>query len=230
MKKFAIIVAGGSGTRMGSAIPKQFLTLAGKPVLMHTISVFKAFDPDCNLIVVLPESQLEFWHSLCLKHAFTTAHQLVSGGQTRFHSVLNGLNLIDDSDSVVFIHDGVRPLVSQRTLKNCFETALHSGNAIPVLPVVESLRKIEGDLSVSVDRSVYLNVQTPQTFLSGQIREAYAQAYTPAFTDDASVCEMAGFRINLVEGNPANIKITTPEDLIFAEALLQNNATSGETD
>ena len=220
MKKFVILVAGGSGIRMGSEIPKQFLELCGKPVLMHTIQVFRDFDPEIKIILVLPEDQLQFWKGLCLKHSFSLIHQIVSGGKTRFHSVKNGLSQIE-GEGIVFIHDGVRPLVSRETLSRCLETAQESGNAIPVLPVTESLRKLEGNQNISVDRSQYFSVQTPQTFRSKQILEAFQQHFDPAFTDDASVAEKAGFPIFMVEGNSENIKITTPTDLIVAEALLR---------
>lgn len=219
MKKFVIIVAGGSGSRMGTDIPKQFLELNQKPVLMHTIQVFYNFDPESKIILVLPKTQQEFWAGLCLKHSFEIGHQIVSGGETRFHSVRNGLKLIED-EGIVFIHDGVRPLVSLQTLTHCFETAIKKGNAIPVLPVTESLRKMERNQTMSVDRSVYYSVQTPQTFRSEQIRKAFLQEYDPTFTDDASVAEKAGFPISMVEGNRENIKITNPTDLILAEALL----------
>jgi 2-C-methyl-D-erythritol 4-phosphate cytidylyltransferase len=220
MKKFVIVVAGGSGSRMGSEIPKQFLELFGKPVLMHTIQVFHDFDPESKIILVLPEDQQQFWKGLCLKHSFSLIHQVVSGGKTRFHSVQNGLSLLD-GEGVVFIHDGVRPLVSKETLNRCLETAQKSGNAIPVLPVTESLRKLEDGQNISVDRSQYFSVQTPQTFRSEQILEAFKQDFDLAFTDDASVAEKAGFSIHMVEGNRENIKITTPPDLIVAEALLK---------
>jgi len=220
MKKFVIIVAGGSGSRMGTEIPKQFLELCGKPVLMHTIQVFHDFDPGSKIILVLPEDQQEFWEQLCRKHSFSLSHQVVSGGKTRFHSVQNGLNQITE-EGIVFIHDGVRPLVSKETLDRCFEIAQKSGNAIPVLSVNESLRKLDGDKNISVDRNQYFSVQTPQTFRSEQILEAFKQEFDPAFTDDASVAEKAGFAIQMVEGNGENIKITTPTDLIIAEAFLK---------
>lgn len=219
MKKFVVIVAGGSGSRMGTEIPKQFLLLAGKPILMHTIRAFHDFDPKAEIIVVLPEDQQEYWKNLCLTLNFDLNHQVVSGGESRFHSVRNGLAKIETS-GIVFIHDGVRPLVNAETLSGCLKTAEECGNAVPVLPVTESLRKTEGETSISVDRSLYFNVQTPQTFRCEQILEAFCQDFDPAFTDDASVAEKAGFRIHLVEGNRENIKITTPVDLVFAEALL----------
>jgi len=220
MKKFVIIVAGGSGARMRTEVPKQFLELCGKPVLMYTIESFYNFDPDCELLLVLPVSQQEFWVQLCLKHSFSIPHQIASGGETRFHSVQNGLKLIM-GEGIVFIHDGVRPLVSQQTLARCFETAVKFGNAIPVLPVTESLRKLEGDQNRTVDRGLYYSVQTPQTFRTEQIFQSFSQLHEPGFTDDASVVEKAGYKIQLVEGNAENIKITTPTDLIIAEALIR---------
>jgi len=220
MKKFVIIVAGGSGLRMGTPLPKQFLELCAKPVLMHTIQRFFDFDPQCELILVLPTTQQEFWSQLCQKHSFFLSHQIAPGGETRFHSVQNGLKLIQ-GEGIVFIHDGVRPLVSEQTLGRCFETAQKYGNALPVLPVNESLRKKEGHQNYAVDRSLYFFVQTPQTFHTEQILKSFAQPYEPAFTDDATVVEKAGFQIHLVEGNPENIKITTPTDLMMAEAFMK---------
>ena len=220
MKKFAIIVAGGSGSRMGTEIPKQFLEISGKPILMHTIQVFYNYDPEIDIILVLPEVQQKFWTELCIQNLFSLRHRITSGGETRFHSVRNGLKQIEGS-GIVFIHDGARPLVSLETLKRCFETAVNCGNAIPVLPASESLRKQEGNQNISVDRSLFFSVQTPQTFQTEQIREAFRQNYDSEFTDDASVAEKAGFQIFMVEGNRENIKITTSTDLIVAEAFLK---------
>jgi len=220
MKKFVIIVAGGSGSRMGAEIPKQFLELCGKPILVHTIQVFYDFDPECELILVLPEAQQEYWKELCLKHSFTLPHRIVSGGKNRFNSVQNGLKLIDE-EGIVFIHDGVRPLVSRQTIEKCYRLAQKNGNAIPVLPMNESLRKSEGKDSISVDRTLYFSVQTPQTFQINLIQIAYQQSFDTSFTDDASVAEKAGFPVFMVEGNRENIKITNPTDLIVAEAFLQ---------
>ncbi len=220
MKKFVIIVAGGSGLRMRSELPKQFLELCGKPVLMHTIQVFFDFDRECELILVLPGAQRDYWAELCLKYMFSLPHQIVSGGETRFHSVQNGLKLIQ-GEGIVFIHDGVRPLVGKETLRRCVEMAEKSGNAIPVLSVTESLRRLDGTQNISVDRSIFFSVQTPQTFRTEIILKSFLQPYQSDFTDDASVVEKAGFDINMVEGNRENIKITTPTDLIVAEAFLQ---------
>lgn len=220
MKKFVIIVAGGSGSRMGSDIPKQFLELNEKPVLMHTMQVFYDYDAAYRIVLVLPSAQQEFWSDLCLSYNFSVPHQIASGGETRFHSVRNGLETINEA-GIVFIHDGVRPLVSHQTIERCDQMAQKSGNAIPVLPVNESLRKRDANGTVSVDRSLYYSVQTPQTFKSEQIKEAFNQEYDPAFTDDASVVEKAGFTVHLVEGNPENIKITTPTDFIIAGAFMK---------
>lgn len=220
MKKYVIIVAGGSGQRMGTDLPKQFLELCGKPILMHTLQRFFDFDAQSQLILVLPETQQQLWSALCLKHSFTLAHQVVAGGQTRFHSVQNGLKLVHEY-GLVLIHDGVRPLVNQDTLNRCCRKALENGNAIPVMPINESLRMIQGQQNIAVDRSQYFSVQTPQTFISSQILKSFEQPYEPAFTDDASVAEKAGFPIHLVEGNSTNIKITTPTDLLIAEAFMK---------
>jgi len=219
VKKFVLIVAGGSGNRMGSEIPKQFLEICGKPILMHTIQVFYDADPDSEILLVLPEQQQDYWNTLCQKFSFRLPHRLASGGENRFYSVKNGLSLIDQ-DGIVFIHDGVRPLVSRQTIERCCQMAQKNGNAIPVLSVNESLRKRKGQKSVSVNRTLYLSVQTPQTFRSDQIIKAYEQEFDATFTDDASVAEKAGFPIFMVEGNRENIKITNPEDLIIAEAFL----------
>ena len=220
MKKFVIIVAGGNGSRMGSDIPKQFLELNEKPVLMHTMQVFYDYDAACRIILVLPLAQQGYWSDLCLNSGFSVPHQVVTGGETRFHSVRNGLEMINE-EGIVFIHDGVRPLVSRQTIERCNQMAQKNGNAIPVMPVNESLRKREANGTISVDRSLYYSVQTPQTFVSEQVKEAFKQEYDTAFTDDASVVEKAGFAVHLVEGNPENIKITTPTDFIIADAFMK---------
>ncbi|MCW0483859.1 2-C-methyl-D-erythritol 4-phosphate cytidylyltransferase [Gaoshiqia sediminis] len=218
MEKFALIVAGGSGSRMGAEIPKQFLELAGKPVLMRTMERFAAYDPSIRLALVLPADQTTRWNELCHTHQFTLKHKVAIGGESRFQSVKNGLALLP-ADGLVFIHDGVRPLVTVQTLRNCEETAIKSGNALPVIPVVESLRQLAGDSSHHVDRSQFRLVQTPQTFRLDLIKKAYLQPESPRFTDDASVCEALGEKINLVPGNPENIKITHPADLKLAKYL-----------
>jgi 2-C-methyl-D-erythritol 4-phosphate cytidylyltransferase len=219
MKKFALIVAGGSGTRMKGAIPKQFLELQNRPVLMHTFDAFYNYDREIKFTLVLPENQMEYWKKLCEKHQFQINYKLVAGGETRFHSVKNGLDSIK-KDGVVFIHDGVRPLVYAQTIQNCYTTAVEKGNALPVIPVSESVRYADDIGNRAVDRSKYFLVQTPQTFQTGIIKKAYQQDYSDSFTDDASVLEKLGETINLVDGNRENIKITYPEDLIIAKSFL----------
>jgi 2-C-methyl-D-erythritol 4-phosphate cytidylyltransferase len=221
IKKFALIVAGGSGTRMNTSVPKQFIELDGLPVLMHTINRFHAFDPSMEIVLVLPSLQFSVWNELCQKHHFTTVHRLIAGGEVRFDSVKNGLSSID-SEGIVAIHDGVRPLVGHSTIGRCIATTLEKGNAIPVMPVVESLRKVGIDESTAVDRSQFVTIQTPQVFFVPEIKKAYELGYDPRYTDDAMVLERLGKRINLVEGNRENIKITHRTDLVIASALLKN--------
>ncbi len=219
MKKFALIVAGGSGTRMDSEVPKQFLELDGRPVLMHAMEVFYRYDEEINIILVLPEKQVGFWKALCKKHHFVLQYQLAFGGETRFQSVQNGLQQISD-DGIVFIHDGVRPMVSLNTIQNCYEIAEKKGNSLPVIPVSESLREVHNNKNKAVDRSKYFLVQTPQTFRVSLIQQAYHQASSHDFTDDASLLESMGETIYLTEGNRENIKITYPEDMLFAKTFL----------
>jgi 2-C-methyl-D-erythritol 4-phosphate cytidylyltransferase len=221
MKKFALIVAGGSGSRMNSKVPKQFLLLKQKPVLMHTLERFAAYDSSIEIILVLPSSQFEYWEELCFQYDFRILHRLVAGGSVRFESVRNGLSIITD-EGLVAIHDGVRPLVSFETIDWCFKVAEEKGNALPVMPVIESIRIVEGDKSYPVDREKYVAVQTPQVFHVSEIKKAYSLGFDPAFTDDTMVLERLGIQINLVEGNRENIKITHASDLVIAEALLEN--------
>jgi 2-C-methyl-D-erythritol 4-phosphate cytidylyltransferase len=219
MKLYALVVAAGSGKRMGAEIPKQYLELAGKPVLMHTLERFKAFDDSIEIITVLPENQLRFWADLQKKYSFNIPHTLVKGGRARFFSVRNGLKFVD-VPGLVAIHDGVRPFVSFETIKRCFETAEKLGNAIPVIPPSDTLRMISDKGSKPINRLLVRQVQTPQVFRADKIKKAYLQEYKPEFTDDATVLENTGVKINLVEGNRENIKITTPEDLVISTALL----------
>jgi 2-C-methyl-D-erythritol 4-phosphate cytidylyltransferase len=219
MKLYAVIVAGGSGKRMGSEIPKQYLELAGKPVLMYTIERFKAYDESIEIITVLPENQLRFWADLQKKYSFDIPHTIVKGGRARFFSVRNGLKFVD-VPGLVAIHDGVRPFVSSDTMKRCFDMAEKLGNAIPVIPPSDSLRVVTEKGSKPLNRLNVRIVQTPQVFSAEVIKKAYKQDYLPEFTDDATVVEKAGVKINLVEGNRENIKITTPEDLLISSALL----------
>jgi len=221
VKKYAVIVAGGSGTRMKTDRLKQFIPQAGKPLLMHTIGCFTRFDATVEIILVLPGNQHEHWQNLCETYFFSTPHTLVAGGETRFHSVRNGLAVIP-GEGIVFIHDGVRPLVSSDTLARCLEGTLKNGNAIPSLPIAESVREISGHRNYPVDREKLVLIQTPQTFRVSQIKAAYSAAYEKGFTDDASVLDRSGTPVFLSEGNRENIKITWPEDLLVAETLFRH--------
>ena len=218
---YIIIVAGGKGLRMGSDIPKQFLPIGGKPVLMRTLERFRAYSSALHIILVLPEAQQDYWRQLCEEYHFDVEHQIANGGQTRFHSVQNGLALVpDDAEGVVGVHDGVRPFPSIEVIRNCYETARTAKAVIPVIPVVETVRHLVGDKSVTVPRGDYRLVQTPQTFDIQLLKAANKQPYNDGFTDDASVVESYGHAITLVEGNRENIKITTPYDLKIAEVLI----------
>ena len=218
---YIIIVAGGKGLRMGSDIPKQFLPIGGKPVLMRTLERFREYSDDIQIILVLPEAQQEYWHQLCDEYHFDVEYTLANGGQTRFHSVQNGLAKVpDDAQGVVGVHDGVRPFPSIEVIKNCYETARTAKAVIPVIPVVETVRQLDGDSSLTVPRDQYRLVQTPQTFDIQLLKAANRQPYNDGFTDDASVVEAFGHKITLVEGNRENIKITTPYDLKIAEVLI----------
>ena len=219
MDKYALIVAGGKGLRMGKELPKQFLLLAGKPILMHTLEQFYHYNAAMKLVLVLPLDHQGYWKELCETYQFTVPHQIATGGETRFHSVRNGLQWVT-TKGIVAIHDGVRPFVSQQVIARCFEQAELSGSAIPVLPMIESVREYVGDGSIAVDRTHYCSVQTPQVFDSVQLLKAYELPFSSQFTDDASVLEAAGYSLTLVEGNRENCKITTPFDLLVGDCLL----------
>ena len=219
MKKHVIIVAGGKGLRMGGEIPKQFLPVGGKPVLMRTLEAFHAYDASLHIVLVLPESQQAYWKELCAAYGFALPHDIANGGETRFHSVKNGLALVQ-GDGLVGVHDGVRPFVSQEVIARCYEEAAVKKAVIPVIGVVETVRHLTGGGSETVPRDCYKLVQTPQVFDAALLRRAYGQDYTDAFTDDASVVEALGEQVHLVEGNRENIKLTTPFDLKVAEVLL----------
>lgn len=222
MDRYAILVAGGKGLRMGSDIPKQFLPLRGRPVLMHTIDVFRRTYPDIHIILVLPREQQDYWRQLCRQHDYDVEVCVADGGETRFYSVRNGLSLIpDDARGVVGVHDGVRPFVSPETIRRCYEAAEECGAVVPVVPVVETVRQVLADgSSMTVDRNAYRLVQTPQTFDIQLLKKAYGQPFDPFFTDDASVVEAMGHPIKLVEGNNENIKLTNPADLKLAEGMV----------
>ena len=218
MKKHIIIVAGGKGLRMGGDIPKQFLPVCGKPVLMRTLEAFHAYDSSIHIILVLPVSQQAYWQELCQEYQFTLAHDIANGGDTRFHSVKNGLALVE-GEGLVGVHDGVRPFVSQEVITRCYEEASLKKAVIPVIGVVETVRHLTDEGSETVPRDQYKLVQTPQVFDVTLLRWAYQQEFTDMFTDDASVVEALGEKVYLVEGNRENIKLTTPFDLKLAEML-----------
>lgn len=218
MKKYVIIVAGGKGLRMGSDLPKQFLPIGGKPVLMHTLEAFRKYDAMLQIILVLPQEQQQFWKQLCEQHRFAVEHFVADGGETRFHSVKNGLSLVQ-SPGLVGVHDGVRPFVSTEVIRRCYDLAEEQKAVIPVIDVVETVRHLTDGGSETVSRSDFKLVQTPQVFDTELLKQAYAQEYTPFFTDDASVVEAMGVPVYLVEGNRENIKITTPFDLKVGSAL-----------
>ncbi|MFN5422790.1 MAG: 2-C-methyl-D-erythritol 4-phosphate cytidylyltransferase [bacterium] len=218
MKKTAIIVAGGSGTRMGKELPKQFLAIHGKPVLLHSVDAFlRSFD-DIRIVLVLPSTYLEYARELVASHGYANDIMITEGGETRFHSVQNGLKCVTEH-GLVFVHDAVRCLVSPELIKRCATEAELHGSAIPVVPVRDSIRKKsdDGESSVVVSREGLFIVQTPQTFLTDFILPAFELSYSKSFTDEASVAEAYGLKVHLVEGEEKNIKITFPDDLEFAE-------------
>ena len=221
-KDYIIIVAGGKGQRMGSSVPKQFLLLCGKPVLMHTIEAFHSYSTSLEIILVLPEEQQTHWKELCEEYGFKTPHTVVSGGSTRFESSRNGISAIpDDADGVVGIHDGVRPLVSAAVIDRCYESARENYAAIPVMPLTDTLRFVgESGCGRNVLRSDYVIVPTPQVFDIALAKRAFSLPYKESFTDDASVVEDLGCQVSVVEGCRENIKLTTPFDMKVAEAIL----------
>lgn len=222
---YAIIVAGGKGKRMNQDLPKQFLDVNGLPILMHTLKAFYRHAYQPQIILVLAKDDLEFWQDLINQYQFDIPHQIAFGGNERFDSVKNGLNLIlEKENTIVAIHDAVRPLVTSETISRCFDTAVMKGNATAALPSKDSVRKVSSGSTESLNRSEIYLIQTPQTFQIHQLRKAYRQTFQPHFTDDAVVVEKAGFEIYLEQGDPFNFKITFPEDLILAEAILKSKA------
>ena len=221
MKEVAIIVAGGKGLRMGGELPKQFLPIGGRPVLMRTLEAFAAYNPQVQLVVVLPQSQQAYWRELCVRYDFRLPHTVVDGGETRFHSVRNGLLQVE-APALVAVHDGVRPFVSSEVIARCYRLAAEHQAVVPVVGVVETLRRLEPEgQSVTVPRDGYRLVQTPQVFNADLLLRAYSQPYVESFTEDASVVEAYGHAVCLTEGNRENIKLTTPFDLKVAAALLE---------
>ncbi len=219
MRKFSIIVAGGKGLRMGSDLPKQFLLLKEKPVLMRTLEIFSDYDPSMKLILALPEDHIPYWNELCQTYHFNRKVSIVKGGATRYHSVKNALETIAE-DGIIAVHDGVRPLITIGLIDRCFKEAEKFKNAIPFIPVSESLREVNGEKNQRVDRSKFVMIQTPQVFEVQLLKEAFRQRYRDEFTDEASMIEFMDIPVHLVEGIPQNIKITHPADLVFAEAFL----------
>lgn len=219
-EKYAIITAGGMGTRMGLSSPKQFLELDGLPVIMHSMQAFANYSNSVKIILVIPEKMENTWLILCEKNNFQIEHAICFGGKTRFQSVKNGLELVNE-DGLVAIHDAVRPLVDASLLRAGFEMAQKKGNAVPAIPLVDSIREVRGEECRPVDRSHFKLIQTPQVFDTSLIKKAYNQAYRTSFTDDATVLESIGISIHLIDGEQRNIKITTPDDLIIAEAYLK---------
>lgn len=221
MKKNVIIVAGGKGLRMGNDLPKQFIPIGGKPVLMRTIEVFYRFDQDINIILVLPVSHQDYWKSLCEEYEFSIEHLIANGGETRFHSVKNGLALV--ADGLVGVQDGVRPFGSVEMIKRCFDAAREYPAVIPVIDSTDSLREVvDEDKSRIVDRSKIRLVQTPQVFDVNVLKKAYQTDFKETFTDDASVVEAMGVNVHLVKGEVTNIKITTPLDLKIGELIIRD--------
>lgn len=218
MKNSIVIVAGGKGLRMGKDIPKQFLVLENLPILMHTIQNFYSWDDQTEIILVLPVDQHDYWKELCKEYNFTIPLKITSGGATRFHSVKNGVDA--STGEIIGVHDGVRPLVSHDTISRCYTIAQEKGNAIPSIPVNDSLRIEKEGKNEMVDRSLYHRIQTPQVFQANILKSAFEQDYSDEFTDDASVIEKAGYAVNLVEGNEENIKITRQVDLKIAAFFL----------
>jgi 2-C-methyl-D-erythritol 4-phosphate cytidylyltransferase len=220
MDKSVIITAGGIGKRMGHSIPKQFIELNRLPILMHTVNCFYNYDPAIQIIIVLPKEQLENWSKLIIKHKFEVHHSVTHGGSERFHSIKNGLKIV--KSDFVAIHDAVRPFVRHEVITNLFNTVELKQNAIPVIDIKESIRFVNNNESKALNRVDYKIVQTPQVFNTQLIKKAYQQDYSINFTDDASVLESIGEKINVVDGNEENIKITTPLDLILAEEIIKS--------
>ena len=219
-----IIVAGGQGLRMGGDIPKQFLVLKSEPILMHTIRAFYNWDNNFEIILVLPSSQKSYWKNLVKQYDFDIPVKITTGGKTRFESVKNGL--LKSSGDIIGIHDGVRPLVSKKTIKKCYDISKSNGNAVPCVPIVDSLRVVKNGKNQMINRSKYFKVQTPQVFKRSIILKGFEQDFSEEFTDDASVVEKTGETIQLVEGNVENIKITKPFDLKIAEVFLEEAQSS----
>jgi len=219
--KAIIIVAGGTGTRMGSDIPKQFLKLGGIPILVRTLKTFFSYDPQAKIIVVMHPESIEQWKQIATEFN-APKHEIIPGGKERFFSVKNGLDSIDDSTKYIAVHDAVRPLVSEKTLANCFNALEQHSAVVPVISINDSIRFVNEEKNESVDRTKFKRIQTPQCFHSNILKKAYDAEYNELFTDDASVVEANGHSVFLVEGNLENIKITSPIDILVGEALINS--------
>ena len=220
MKKFTIITAAGTGERMQSSLPKQFLLLAGMPVLMHTIKKFEAVVDE--IIITLPENYNDYWKKLCAEYDFHIPHTSVTGAGTRFDSIRNALQKIKDDEALVAVHDGVRPMIREALIKNIFVSAEKNGNAVPFTPLSESIRNVEGEKNAVADRKKIISIQTPQCFRLSSLRKAYAQKFSEEFTDDSTAVESAtGEKIFLVQGEKHNIKITNSSDFDYCESLME---------
>jgi 2-C-methyl-D-erythritol 4-phosphate cytidylyltransferase len=224
IKKYAVIVAGGKGTRMGTDVPKQFLPLLGIPLMCHAVQAFASAIPDIRIILVLPEDQLGSAQTVLRSYMGKIEVATIAGGNTRFHSVLNGLSLVPDEEGIVFVHDGARPLIAEELIIRCYKQALEKGSAIPAIRAAESMRLIINDDSKALDRDKVRIIQTPQTFKTNIILPAFKQAYNTSFTDEASVVEAYGTSVHLIEGMTENIKVTRSQDMIIAEALLRSKS------
>jgi len=222
MKKYAVIVAGGSGLRMGTAVPKQFLTLHGKPVLWHSLNTFLEAWPELEIILVLPQDHVQTGEDIVNTTSGPARVRITVGGETRFHSVKNGLTCINEP-SIVFVHDAVRCLITTGLIHRCYNAALEKGNAIPAIQPIDSLRLVTADGNHLLNRQQVRIIQTPQTFYSDIIKKAFEQPYDASFTDEASVVEKTGIPIQLIEGEASNIKITRPLDILLAEKILEEN-------
>ncbi len=220
LKKYAIIVAGGTGSRLKGDVPKQFMLLNEKPVIQYSLEAFHSFDPSIQIILVIHPDYLSFWDQLCLQYKISVPHKTAKGGKTRFDSVKNGLKLVAD-DGLLAIHDAARPVITPDFIGHLFSEAEINGSAMPGINLTDTIRMIDGDTSHQLDRTFLRAMQTPQVFKVSELKRAYSQSYVPTFTDDASVMQSAGFPLHLTDGRPENIKITNPQDIALAEVLLR---------
>ncbi len=225
MKRYVVIVAGGAGRRFGADVPKQFQLLGGKPLLMHTIEAFANQKPEIEIIIVLPGEHIQYWLDICEEFAFPVHHSVFAGGNFRGESVRLGIDAITDREALVAVHDGVRPFVDTKIILEGFNLASVHGNAVPVCEISDSVRIVENGVNLPFNRNLIRSIQTPQCFRLSILREAYNSGNIEGYTDDAGLVERLGHKIHLFEGNPENIKITTPFDLLVAGVVLNNRKT-----